>query len=165
MTSPRYVDMRAWLRLAAIGIMAVSCTQSAASAGLVREGATTVLIQQYGGLNDQPPLDLVASGHVTDSPQIGQLVHQLNILPAYPNSTMFCPMDDGSYLAMAFSYRDGTSTTVKVEARGCRGVYVRGSKQPAAWAAKSPGLFDNLRELLGHPTSSYETCAAFGVPR
>jgi hypothetical protein len=43
---------------------------------------------------------------------------------------------------------DGTSTMVKVDARGCQGVYVGGSKQPAAWAAKSPELFDTLRRLL-----------------
>ncbi len=144
----RYVDMRAWLWFAAIGIMAISCTQSAAAAGLVRDGATSVLIQQYGGLNDQPPLGLVASIHVSDSSQISQLVHELNTLPAYPSGTMFCPMDDGSHFALAFAYVDRTTTMVKVDARGCQAVYVGGSKHPAAWAAKSPELFDTLRGLL-----------------
>ena len=143
----RYVDMRAWLGLAAIGIMAISCTQSAVAAGLVRDGATSALIQQYGGLNDQPSLGLVASTHVSDSLQISRLVHELNTLPAYPSGTVFCPMDDGSYFALAFSYGDGTRTMVKVDARGCQAVYVGGSKQPVAWAAKSPELFDTLRGL------------------
>lgn len=146
--------MRSWIRLAAIGIVAISCTQSAESAGLVRAGATSVLIQQYGGLNDQPPLGLLDSIQVSDSSQISQLVHELNTLPAYPSGTMFCPMDDGSYFAVVFSYRDRTSTMVKLEARGCQGVYVGGSKQPAAWAAKSPGLFDTLRGLLAHQATS-----------
>ncbi len=146
--------MRSLIWLAAIGIMTISCTQSAASAGLVRAGATSVLIQQYGGLNDQPPLGLLESIQVSDSSQISQLVHELNTMPAYPSGTMFCPMDDRSYFAMAFSYRDGTSPMVKVEARGCQGVYVGGSKQPVAWAAKSPELFDILKELLAHQPAS-----------
>jgi len=134
--------------------MAISCTQAADSVGFVRDGATSVLIHQYGGLNDQPPLGLLASVQVSDSSQISQLVHELNSLPAFPSGTMFCPMDDGSYIAMAFSYGDGTSTMVKVEARGCQGVYVGGSKQPTAWAAKSPELFDSLRGLLAHQATS-----------
>ena len=146
--------MRAWIRLAAIGIMAISCTQSAESAGLVRDGATTVVIQQYGGLNDRPPLGLLASIHVSDSSQISQLVHELNALPAYPSGTIHCPLDDGSYFAMVFSYGDGTSTMVKVGARGCQGVYVGGSKQPVAWAVKSPELFDTLRRLLAQQPAS-----------
>jgi hypothetical protein len=149
----RYVDMRGWMRFAAIGIIAVSCTQSAASAGLVRDGATSVLIQQFGGLNDLPALGLLASIRVTDSSQISPLVNELDALPAYPSATMFCPMDDGSHLAMTFSYGGGASTMVKVEARGCQGVYVGGSKQPAAWAARAPELFDTVRGLLAHPTS------------
>ncbi len=142
--------MRWWIRLAAIGIMAISCTQSAESAGLVHAGATGVLIQQYGGLNDQPPLGRLESIQVSDTSQISQLVHELNTLPAYPSGTMLCPMDDGSHFAMVFSYGDGTSTMVTVEANGCQGVYVGGSKQPVAWAAKSPELFDMLRGLLTH---------------
>jgi hypothetical protein len=140
--------------LAAIGIMAVSCTPSAESAGLVRDGATSVLIQQYGGLNDQPPLGVLASIRVTDSSQINPLVHELDALPTYPTATMFCPMDDGSYFAMTFFYGGGPGAMVKAEARGCQGVYVGGSKQPAAWAVKSPELFDTLRGLLAQPTSS-----------
>jgi hypothetical protein len=140
--------MRVWLLLAALGITVVSCTQSAASAGLVHNGATSVLIHQYRGLNDHPPLGLLASIHISDSSHISHLVHELNTLPAYPSGTVFCPMDDGSYFALAFSYGDGTSTTVRVDARGCQAVYVGGSKQRVAWAAKSPELFDTLRGLL-----------------
>jgi hypothetical protein len=150
----RYVDMRGWMLLATIGIMAVSCTPADESAGLIRDGATSVLIQQYGGLNDQPPLGLLASIRVTDSSQINSLVHELDALPAYPSGTMFCPMDDGSYFAITFSYGDASSAMVKAKARGCQGVYVGASKQPAAWAAKSPELFAALRGLVAQPTSS-----------
>jgi hypothetical protein len=153
-TSARYVGMRAWIGLAAIAIMAISCTQTVASAGLVRGGATSLLIQQYGGLNDQPPLGLLASIQVRDSTQISQLVHELNTLPAYPSGTMHCPMDDGSYFALAFSFGDGTSTMVKVEARGCQGVYVGGSKQPVAWPATSPALLETLRGLVAPQPAS-----------
>jgi hypothetical protein len=146
--------MRGWIGLAAIGIVAVSCTPGAASAVLVSDGATSVLVQQYGGLNDQPPLGLLASIRAADSTQINLLVHELDRLPAYPSGTRFCPMDDGSYFAMTFSYGGGTRTVVKAEARGCQGVYVGGSTQPAAWAAKSPKLFDTLRRLLAQETSS-----------
>jgi hypothetical protein len=131
--------------------MAISCTQPAQSTGLVRAGATSVSIQQYGGLNDQPPLRLLESIQIGDPSLINQLEHKLNTLSAYRSGTMFCPMDDGSHFAIVFSYVNGTSTLVKVEARGCQGVYVGGSKQPAAWAAKSPELFDTLRGLLAHP--------------
>jgi hypothetical protein len=134
--------------------MTISCTQSAASAGLVRDGATSVLIQQYGGLNDQPPLSLLASIRIRDSSEISSLVSELNALPAFPSENMHCANDDLSRFAMVFAYGDGTSTMVNVEATGCRGVYVGGSKQAVAWAAKSPELFDTLRGLLAHPTSS-----------
>ena len=154
LTSLRYVDMRAWLVLVAIGIMAIWCTQTAASAGSVRDGATSALIQQYGGLNDQPPLRLLASIHASDSLEISRLVRELNALPAFPSGVMMCPMDDGSYFAMAFSYNDGTSVMVKVEARGSQGMYVGGSKQPVAWAAKSPELFDTLKRLLAYQLTS-----------
>lgn len=146
--------MRASIRLAAIAVMAISCTQPVASVGFVGDGATSLVIQQYGGLNDQPPLGLIASIHISDSSKISQLAHELNMLPAFPSGAMNCPMDDGSYYALIFSYGDGTSTAIKAEARGCQGVYVGGTKQPVAWAAKSPDLFDTVRGLLAHQPAS-----------
>jgi hypothetical protein len=72
---------------------------------------------------------------------------------------MNCRMDDGSYYALVFSFGDGTSIAIKVEARGCQGVYVGGSKQPVAWSAKSPELFDTLKGLLAHqPASCASRC-------
>jgi hypothetical protein len=46
------------------------------------------------------------------------------------------------------TYRGATSTTVKVEANGCRGVYFGKWEQPVAWAIASPALFDTLTSLL-----------------
>jgi hypothetical protein len=153
LTSPRYVDVRGWILLAA-GILLISCTQSAASAGIVRGGASSALVQQFGGLNDQPPLGLLVSVQISDSSEINRLADELNALPAFPSGLMNCPMDDGSYFAIAFSYPDGASAKVKVEARGCQGVYVGGSTQPAAWAAKSPQLFVTLTRLIAHQPAS-----------
>lgn len=119
----------------------------------VRDGATSALIQQFGGLNDKPPLGLKASVHVSDAVVISKLVHELNFLPAFPGG-IHCPMDDGSYFVLVFTYTDGTDTTVKVEASGCGEVYVGGSTEPAAWTATSPALFDTLRGLLAHKPAS-----------
>jgi hypothetical protein len=134
--------------------MLLSCTPTAASAGIVRGGATSVLVQQYGGFNDQPPLGLIASVQISDSSEISRLTNELNALPPFPSGTMNCPMDDGSYFAIAFSYGDGTSVKVKVEARGCQGVYFGGSTQATYWAAKSPDLIDTLRALLAHRSAA-----------
>jgi len=149
LTSPRYVGVRTWILLAVIGVT-VSCAQTVASAGVVRDGATSVLVQQYGGLNDLPPLGLIASVQVSDPSEISRLSSELKALPPFPSGTMNCPMDDGSYFAIAFSYGDGTSAKVKVEARGCQGVYFGGSTQATYWAAKSPDLIDTLKALLAH---------------
>jgi hypothetical protein len=51
---------------------------------------------------------------------------------------------NASYFAVVFTYGDGASTTVKVEANGCRGVFVGGSEQAVAWAVQSPELFDTF---------------------
>jgi hypothetical protein len=48
-TSARYIGMRASIRIAAIAVMAISCTQSVASVAFVHDGATSLVIQQYGG--------------------------------------------------------------------------------------------------------------------
>jgi hypothetical protein len=112
------------------------------------------LVERYGGLNDRPPLGLIASVQISDSAAIKRLIRELNALPAFPKSGMFCPFADGSYFALVFTYRDGASTTVKVEANGCRGVFVGGSEQAVAWAVQSPELFDTFLGLLANkPTS------------
>src|SRR5260370_17819359 len=105
-------------------------------------------MQEYGRVNAKPPLGLQESTRVSDTSEISKLAQEIDALPAYPSGTMFCPMDDGSYFVLVFFYGGGTSAMVKVEARGCQGVYVGGSRQPSVWAAKSPGLFDLLRSLL-----------------
>jgi hypothetical protein len=131
-----------------------SPTPSPRSAGLLRGGAITVLIEQFGGLNDQPPLGLKVSVQISDPAAISKLVRELNALPAFPGGVFSCPMDDGSYFALVFTYADGTGIDVKVEAGGCGGVYIGGSTQPVAWTLTSPTLVDTLKSLLANKPPS-----------
>lgn len=136
-----------------IPYMPPSPTPLPRSAGLLRGGAITVLIEQFGGLNDQPPLGLKVSVQISDPAAINKLVRELNALPAFPGG-ISCPQDDGSYFALVFTYADVTSTDVKVEAGGCGEVYVGGSTKPVAWIPTSPSILDTLTGLLAHkPTS------------
>lgn len=121
------------------------------TAGLVGPGAISVLIEQFGGLNDQPPLGLKAWVRVSDSAVISKLVRELNALPAMPSGFFSCPQDDGSYFVLAFTYARGTFTNVNVEASGCGQVFVGDLAQPAAWTLTSPAFLDSLRGLLAHP--------------
>lgn len=114
---------------------------------LVRDGANHVFIQKYGGLNDKPPFGLLASVDISDPAAISKLVHEVNALPAFPGG-MFCPMDSGSYFALAFTYADRSSTTIKVETSGCGEVYEGESAQAVAWTLKSPAFLDALNGLL-----------------
>ena len=121
------------------------------TAGLVVPGAIGVLIEQFGGLNDQPPLGLKASVRINDPAVISRLTRELNALPPFPDGVFSCPMDDGSYFVVVFTYGRGTSTTVKLEAHGCGGVFVGDSTQPVAWTLTSPGLLNSLTGLVGQP--------------
>ncbi len=51
---------------------------------LVRGGANHVFIDKHGGLNNQPPLGLLASVDISDPAAISKLVHEVNALPAFP---------------------------------------------------------------------------------
>jgi hypothetical protein len=119
------------------------------TAGLLHIYATSVRVQQFVGLNDNNSTALQPSVRSHDRAAISRLVRELNALPAYPFG-VHCPMGDGAYFALDFSYSDGTSVAVTVEANGCTGVYVAGSPQPVAWALESPRLFVTIRELLAH---------------
>lgn len=116
--------------------------------GLVRRGASGVLIKQFGGMNDQPGLGLKASLETSDPALVSKLVHDLNALPAFPNEIMSCPSDDGSHYVLEFAYADGTSTSVTVEATGCSGVYLGGSNQAVAWTRTAPAFLVTLNGLL-----------------
>jgi hypothetical protein len=116
--------------------------------GLLRRGASSVLIEQFGGMNDESPLGLKASLQISDPAVVSKLVHELNALPAFPDLFIFCPMDDGSYFALVFTYPGGTSTGVKVMAAGCGAVYIGGSSHAVAWTRATPAFLDTLRGLL-----------------
>jgi hypothetical protein len=141
--------MRAWLLVAAVAIAASSCAPIARSA-VAPDGGPSVLIQQFGGMNDQPPLRVQRSVRIFDSGEMGQLADELNALPPFPNGVWSCPFDDAAYFEVLFTYADGTSTPFRVNARGCRAVYVGKTNPRVLWAARSPELFDTLTRLLSH---------------
>jgi hypothetical protein len=114
---------------------------------LVRRGASGVLIQQFGGMNDQPALGLKATLQTSDPVMVSKLVHDLNALPAFPNEIMSCPSDDGSHFVLEFAYANGTSTRVTVEATGCSGVYIGGSNHAVAWTRTAPAFLETLKGL------------------
>ena len=121
------------------------------TAGLIPPGAIGVLLEQFGGLNNQPPLGLKASVHINDSDVIGELANLLNALPSFPDGIFSCPFDDGSYFVLDFTYAGGSSTAVKVEARGCGEVFVGDWRKPVAWTITSPGLINYLMGLVAKP--------------
>ena len=131
-----------------------SPTPTKRTAGFIKSGALSVLIEQFGGLNDQPPMRLIAFARIKDAGVISKLVGQLNALPA-PPGLISCPFDDGSYVLLTFTYATGDSTPVKVDASGCGYVYVGGAAEPAAWTTTSPALPNLLSALVAHPPGSY----------
>jgi hypothetical protein len=132
---------------ATIPFIPPSPTPSRRSGGLLPDGSIAVLIEQFGGLNDQPPLGLKSWVQITDAAAISKLVRDLNALPPFPGG-IFCPEDDGSYFELIFTYSARTRMDVKVEARGCGEVYVGGSTQAVAWTLTSPAFIDALSGLV-----------------
>jgi hypothetical protein len=116
--------------------------------GLVRRGANGVLINQFGGMNDQPAFVLKASLETSDPEMVSKLVHDLNALPAFPDGVISCPIDDGSHFVLEFAYADGTRASVTVEATGCSGVYIGGSNHAVAWTRTAPAFLDALNGML-----------------
>ena len=81
---------------------------------------------------------------------INWFVQELNALPLFPNG-IFCPMDDGSYFALVFTYPNQSTASLKVEASGCGEVFFGNLAQPVAWTATSPKFMPTLQSLLAHP--------------
>ena len=102
-------------------------------------------ISQFGGLNDNPPMALKMEMHITDAATLENLARQLGSLPPYPLGTFNCPFDDASYYVVDLNYATGGDTSLKINARGCAGVYVNGLKKPTAWA--KPGQVDIFQLL------------------
>lgn len=107
-------------------------------------------VKQFGGLNDNPPLALKKEAHIIDAAALENLATQLDSLPPFPTGTIYCPNDDGSYYLVELDYATGGSTSLKISARGCTGVYVNGLRKPTAWAMSGPvNIFPLLNSLLG----------------
>ncbi|HXC76457.1 MAG TPA: hypothetical protein VNU19_05345 [Candidatus Acidoferrum sp.] len=123
-------------------------TSSPRTGGVVGRGAIRVVVERFGGLNDHPPLGLIASVGISDPTVVNQILTQLNHLPPFPGG-IFCPLDDGSYFELIFTYVDGTTVNVKVAASGCGEVFVGDSTQPVAWTATSPKFVAILQGVFG----------------
>ncbi len=111
-------------------------------------------IKQFGGLNDDPPHALKKEIRITDPIALRNLATELDSLPPFPQGTISCPLDDGSYYSVQLDYLAGGITLLNINARGCQGVYVDGSAQAGAWAL--PGTVDIFKvfaSFLGEASS------------
>jgi hypothetical protein len=116
---------------------------------LVRQGPINADIGHYGGVNDNPPLALRKSIHITDPNALRRLGLELSGLQSAPGDAVSCPMDDGSYYLIQLRYSSGSDATIRLQATGCQLLFLGGSTQAAAWGANAPGLFALLADLLG----------------
>ncbi len=107
-------------------------------------------IREFGGLNDNPPLALRKDAHIVDAAALERLATELDSLPPVPPGTFNCPNDDGSYYVVELDYATGGSTSLRINASGCKGVYLNGLKNPTAWALTGTvNIFPLLYSLLG----------------
>jgi hypothetical protein len=128
---------------------------TSATRGWLRRNPISVVIERFGGMNDQPPSSMIASVAISDPVVVNSLFIKLNDLPPFPRGVFHCPMDDRSYFALIFIYVDGTKVSVKVESSGCGEVFVAASNQPVAWTATSPSFVASLEGLLAPQASGY----------
>ena len=119
------------------------------SDGLVRTVPNGADISHYGGLNDTPQFRLRKAVTVTDPVELGQLAKELDALPPFPATPMFCPFGEGAYYLIALHYLGGGDMTLKAQDRGCETIFLAPSNRPVAWAATSPGFYPLLAGLLG----------------
>jgi hypothetical protein len=123
--------------------------------GFLWPGAVQVVIERFGGLNDKPPSAMIGSVGISDLAVVTSLVIQLNAMPPFPDANFSCPMDDGSYFDLVFTYVDGTRVSVMVQSTGCQTVFLNDFAQPVAWAESFPNFTATLEGLLAHQPSGY----------
>jgi len=110
---------------------------------------TSADIEQYGSLNDSPPLGLKRQVRVTDQKVLENLAMQLDSLPPMPPGGFYCPNDDGSYYTVRLVYDVGGDESLKISASGCQEVYVNGMSTATAWALPNHGaIYSVLNSLL-----------------
>jgi hypothetical protein len=116
----------------------------------LRKDAVGADIKQYGGLNDDPPLGLKKEIRISDPRTLENLATALDSLPPFPPGTISCPLDDGSYYLVQLNYIVGGNASLKINARGCQGVYLDASTKPIAWALPATvNIFNVLTTVLG----------------
>jgi hypothetical protein len=123
--------------------------------GFLWRGAVRVVIERFGGLNDKPPSAMIGSVGISDLAVVTSLVTQLNAMPPFPDGSFHCPMDDGSYFELVFTYVDGTRVSVIVQSTGCQVVYLNDFAHTVAWAEAFPNFIATLEGLLTHYPARY----------
>ena len=108
----------------------------------------SAVIQQFGGLNDSPPLALKKEARISNSNALRGLAMQLDSLPPVPRGTINCPFDDGSHYLIELDYAVRGNVSLKIDARGCQNVHLDGS-QKAIVSASGSTIFVTLTSLLG----------------
>jgi hypothetical protein len=115
----------------------------------IRKHPVSADVWQYGGVNDNPPLSVKKTVHISDPTALENLATQLDSLPPYPVHIGSCPNDDRSFYLVDLNYVGGGGTALRINASGCQAVYEGGSKKPIAWALNGqPGIFSVLSDLL-----------------
>jgi hypothetical protein len=117
-----------------------------ADATLAPDGAVSVLICRYSGLNASRPLSLAGSRRLREGAVLDRLIGRFRRLAPVPSGVTSCPDDDGSLATARFRYPDGTRVLVSVALYGCT-VATNGSI--SRWAVFDPGpkLIQQLRHL------------------
>jgi hypothetical protein len=85
----------------------------------VPQGASSLLLCRYYGLNAQLPRHLQRERLVTSAAPIAQLTAEVNALPPLPQG-IHCPFDDGREIVTTFRYPRRGEAVVSVGLTGCR---------------------------------------------
>lgn len=131
----------------------------AGQAALVPAGAVSVTLCRYRGLNDPDPRyvnELVSSITIADPGELQSLTDQFNTLPTTGpgvggTGPVGCPADDGSSLAVVFSYPSGAPDPVVVQPHGCSQA-TNGLIRVSMAFAPGPQLVDMLQRRAGCST-------------
>jgi hypothetical protein len=120
---------------------------------LAPNGAHTIRLCQYSGLNAQRPLSLVHSRLLTQPAVVSGLVRRFDGLPRFPKGGgIACPSDDGSQIIALLTYPHGRRVRISVGEQGCNdvknGSVVRTASGFGPHPARGPRLLAQLKRLL-----------------
>jgi hypothetical protein len=117
------------------------------SGALVPEGAISLLVCRYHGLNPAATAHrLSGSRLVTAKAEVSRLATELDALPTAPRG-IHCPLDDGSELTARFAYAHAAPVLVTVGLTGCRTV-TNGRISRTAGGSAGSRLIEQLSALV-----------------